>query len=167
MIKTLKSAIKIYRAFDIRLEIDAVIAKVFDALTTADGLNSWWTDDSKVDPRKEGKIEYVWHFGKKSIAIKAIYRHFDLPHGFKVEYLEWIDEVGRFQEDLYAPPISQCFELHAKYNNKTNLSIVTSGLKHEKKFDKLYDDSYQSWVNSLANLKSVCETGKDLRKRIK
>lgn len=168
-IKDLKSAVKIYRAFDIRLEINAFIAKVFDALTTTEGLNSWWTDDSKVDPREGGKIEYIWYFGDKSLIGKAIYRNFELPHSFKVEYLEWIDDVeyfGKTKENPFHPPTSQCYELHAIPNDKTKLFILTSGMEYGKKFDGLYKGISQGWVNSLANLKSVCETGKDLRQEL-
>lgn len=168
-IKNLRSAVKIYRAFDIRIEINSFIAKVFDALTTAKGLNSWWTDNSKVDPREGGRIEYIWHFGEKSLTAKAIYRNFELPHSFKVEYLEWIDEVeffGKVKENPFHPPTSQCYELHAESNNKTKLFILTSGMKYGKEFDHLFEGTYKGWINSLANLKSVCETGIDLRQEL-
>ncbi len=169
-IKRLKSAVKIYRAFDIRLEINAFIAKVFDTLTTSEGLNSWWTDDSNADPREGGKIEYVWTFGDRSLIGKAIYRSFELPHSFEVEFLEWIDETGHFgklKENPYDPPISHCIQLEEKSSKKTTLFLLTSGMKYDKAFDKLYEETYQGWINSLANLKSVCESGKDLRHELK
>lgn len=168
-ISKFKSAVKIYRAFDIRLEIDAFIAKIFDTLTTAEGLNSWWTDDSKVDPRDGGKIEYIWKIGGRSLIAKAIYRSFVLPHSFEVEFLEWIDETGhsgKSQENPYDPPVSNYVQLQEKSPKKTALSIMTSGMKYDKEFDKMYEETYQDWIDSLANLKSVCETGKDLRSHL-
>ena len=165
----LKSAVKIYRSFDIRVEIEAFIAKVFDALTTAEGLNSWWTDDSKADPREGGKVEYVWKIGSKSLTAKAIYRTFILPHYFEVEFLEWIDETGhsgKSRENPYHPPVSNYVQLHEKSPKTTGLSLMTSGMKNQTEFDKLYQETYQGWINSLANLKSVCETGKDLRSQL-
>lgn len=165
-IQELKSAVKIYRAFDIRIEINAFIAKVFDALTTSDGLNSWWTHDSKADPREGGKLKYIWNFGRKSVIGRARYRNFDLPHSFKVDYLEWIDHSGHFRnltENPHDLPISQCYELHEISKNKTSVCILTSGMSCNKIFDALYEGMYDGWINSLVNLKSVCETGVDLR----
>ena len=167
-IQKLKSAVKIYRAFDIRIEINAFIAKVFDTLTTSEGLNSWWTHESKADPREGGELNYVWHFGRKSVIGKARYRNFDLPHSFKVDYLEWIDHSGHFRnltENPHDMPISQCYELHEISKNKTGVCIMTSGMKCNKIFDALYEGTYDGWINSLVNLKSVCETGKDLRNK--
>jgi uncharacterized protein YndB with AHSA1/START domain len=165
-IQRLKSAVRIYRAFDIRIEIDAVIAKVFDALTTSDGLNSWWTHDSKADPREGGELKYIWHFGRKSVIGRARYRSFDLPHSFKVDYLEWIDHSGHFRnltENPHNLPISQCYELHEISKDKTSVCVLTSGMSCNKIFDALYEGMYDGWINSLVNLKSVCETGLDLR----
>ena len=165
-IQELRSAVKIYRAFDIRIEIDAFIAKVFDALTTSDGLNSWWTHDSKADPREGGQLKYIWHFGRKSVIGKARYRSFDLPHSFKVDYLEWIDHSGHFRnltENAHDLSISQCYELHEISKTKTSVCILTSGMQCNKIFDALYEGTYDGWINSLVNLKSVCETGQDLR----
>jgi uncharacterized protein YndB with AHSA1/START domain len=168
-IEKLKSAVRIYRAFDIRINIDAFIARVFDALTSSAGLNSWWTHDSKSDPREGGEIEYIWRFGKKSVVGKARYRSFDLPHSFKVDYLEWIDHSGHFRnltENPHDLPISQCYELHEISKNKTSVCILTSGMKCNKIFDAIYEGTHDGWINSLANLKSVCETGQDLRNQL-
>lgn len=168
-IDKLKSSVKVYRAFDIRLEIEAFIAKIFDMLTTAEGLNSWWTDNSKTDPREGGKIEYVWKIGGKSLIAIATYRNFILPHYFEVEFLEWIDETGhsgKLKANPYDPPVSNYVQLQEKSPQKTTLSLMTSGMKYDREFDKLYEETYQGWVDSLANLKSVCETGKDLRSHL-
>lgn len=165
-IDKLKSAVKVYRAFDIRLEIEAFIAKIFDTLTTSEGLNSWWTNDSKADPREGGKIEYVWKIGGKSLIAKATYRSFILPHYFEVEFLEWIDETrhsGKLRENPYHPPVSNYVQLQELSPKKTTLSLMTSGMKCDEEFNKLYEETCQGWIDSLANLKSVCETGKDLR----
>lgn len=168
-VERLKSAVNIYRAFDIRVEINAFIAKVFDALTTAEGLNSWWTDESKSDPREGGQIEYIWRFGDKSVIARAVYRSFNLPHAFEVEFLEWIDEAGRwndFKTNPYEPPVTHCYQLQEETPTKTRLFLMTSGIKCGEEFDTAYQGTYEGWINSLANLKSVCETGRDLRSEL-
>ncbi len=34
--------------------------KVYDAIATAEGLDSWFTDGSEVDARPGGRIKFVW-----------------------------------------------------------------------------------------------------------
>lgn len=164
---SLKNAVKIYRAFDIRIEISAFIATVFDTLTTAKGLNSWWTESAKADCREGGKVEYCWKVGTQSVNGKAIYRKFQLPHFFEVEYEEWEDDEN-FQisiaKQAYVQPIVHRFELEELPGGKTAVHLCCSGMRFGSDYDEFFKATYQGWKNSLANLKSVCETGIDLRR---
>jgi uncharacterized protein YndB with AHSA1/START domain len=40
--------------------IHAEAERVFEALTTAEGLDSWFTDGAQVDPRPGGSIHFRW-----------------------------------------------------------------------------------------------------------
>jgi uncharacterized protein YndB with AHSA1/START domain len=167
---SLKNDVKIYRAFDIRTDIGAVIATVFDTLTTAKGLNSWWTDSARADCREGGEVEYIWEMGTQSTIGKARYRKFQLPHFFEVEYEEWNDETD-FQlsmaKQAYAQPIAHRFELEELPGRKTAVQLCCSGMKFGADYDEFYEATYQDWKNSLANFKSVCEKGIDLRHELK
>jgi uncharacterized protein YndB with AHSA1/START domain len=44
--------------FRLELEVDAPIARVWDALTTADGIRSWWTANCDMDARVGGKASF-------------------------------------------------------------------------------------------------------------
>jgi len=167
---SLKNAIKIYRAFDIRTEINAVIATVFDALTTVKGLNSWWTESAKADCREGGKVEYCWKMGAQSVTGKARYRKFQLPYFFEVEYEKWESDEN-FQisiaKQAHAQPIVHRFELEELPAGKTAVYLCCSGMKFGSEYDEFYKNTYLGWKNSLANLKSVCERGIDLRSELK
>jgi len=49
-----------------QIDIQASPAKVYDALTTADGLRSWWTDDCTAEPRV-GSIAEFGFFARKVV----------------------------------------------------------------------------------------------------
>ena len=40
------------------VDIDAPPEKVFEAISTTQGLNSWWTDDSHSEPKLAGRAEF-------------------------------------------------------------------------------------------------------------
>jgi uncharacterized protein YndB with AHSA1/START domain len=46
----------------IQLNINAPVTKVFNAFATADGLDTWWTLNSKANPVQNGI--YHFHFGE-------------------------------------------------------------------------------------------------------
>jgi uncharacterized protein YndB with AHSA1/START domain len=56
-INDLKMAVTVWRSLDVRQEINAPVEKVFEMLTAADGLNSWWTDASESDPSEKGFVK--------------------------------------------------------------------------------------------------------------
>jgi uncharacterized protein YndB with AHSA1/START domain len=43
-----------------RIGIRAPLKKVYDALSTMEGLSSWWTEDTKGDPSENGKITFTF-----------------------------------------------------------------------------------------------------------
>ena len=48
--------------------IDAPVSDVYDALTTADGLDAWFTDGSEVDASPNGEIVLRWNnFGPSRV----------------------------------------------------------------------------------------------------
>lgn len=47
-----------------QIDIHAPAANVYEALTSADGLRSWWTDDCTVQPRVGSIAEFRFFAGK-------------------------------------------------------------------------------------------------------
>lgn len=162
-----REQVSITRSFNIRLHIDTLPENVFHMLTTADGLNAWWTDASAAAAREGGKVEYVWHVGNESVIGTGIYRKFRSPEYFEVEYLDWKNplrqEEGFNFKDAYPGPVIHQYELRETEPGTTSLFIRTAGIYFGEKFDDLFEATRSGWLDSLANLKSVCETGKDLR----
>lgn len=51
--------------------IDAPPEAVYDAVTTSEGMNSWFTTDSEIDPREGGRIMLRWRdFGMDRITLE-------------------------------------------------------------------------------------------------
>ena len=161
-----KKAVNVYRSFDIRLEIDAPMGMVFEKLTTAEGLNSWWTDATTAEARKGGNITYVWNFNDNQFIAKAIYQRFKQPEFFEVEYIEWEGPEESDGLNPYPEPIMHEYELEETLEGKTLLLIKTAGMYTAEAFDKIFEENRMGWINSLANLKSVCETGVDIREKL-
>jgi uncharacterized protein YndB with AHSA1/START domain len=62
--------------------INAPREKVFEAISTADGVKCWWTDDTAIDPRLGGKAEL--RFNDKQTIFNMETTIFDPP-----EELTW------------------------------------------------------------------------------
>jgi len=48
------------------VNIKAPREKVFEAISTSEGVKSWWTDDALVEPKLGGKAEFGFH-GRQTV----------------------------------------------------------------------------------------------------
>lgn len=165
-ISKLRSSVIISRSFDVWVQIVVPIEMVFDALTTAAGLRSWWCSDAESDPRPGGAVKYVWQTGDEVIVGEGVYRKFVRPKEFEVQWLGLMGQPlksdGNNIRGARWPTIER-FELTANSPSNTRLHVHDPGINSDAKYDELHRNTMRGWVNSLANLKSVCETGRDVR----
>ena len=122
--------------------IKAPAKKIYNAITTQEGLAGWWTTDTTAKP--EVGFVNVFIFGKFRNEMKVT----ELSRNKKVQW-ECIQSI----EEWIGTTIS--FELEEKENH-TLLRFVHGGWKEET--DVFASCSYD-WASFLASLKSLCEKG--------
>ncbi len=125
--------------------------RVFKALTEPRELVKWFLRDSKVDLRPGGKMLFVW-------------RNFP-------EYWGTVKTVKKNREFSFLWPYSGAgkntnthvvFKI-SKRGEKTRLDLRHTGFGWSRKWVEHYGGTQQGWAYYLRNLKSVLETGYDLR----
>ena len=137
-----------------RLFIRAPPEKVFRALSEPDRLVKWFLKDAEISLRKQGKYAFTWedgyhHEGRVTEVIRGE------SISFSWEYEGPDHEVAKTKVRFTVAP----------KNKGAIVSVVNSGFpKHEKWVDTLVG-SASVWTFYLLNLKSVLETGHDLRSK--
>jgi uncharacterized protein YndB with AHSA1/START domain len=127
--------------------------KVFRAITEPKRLTRWLCDTAELSPRKGGRFSLGWtdgptHQGK----LLEFVRGRSVTFGWT-----WpgLDEV----------PVTR-FKLSVEPKGKGTLLRVThAGIPSGEKWTDLYAGAVWGWTYFAMNLKSVLETGEDLRSR--
>ncbi|TVQ90093.1 MAG: SRPBCC domain-containing protein [Deltaproteobacteria bacterium] len=133
-----------------QISIAASPRTVWSALTTPEGLTSWWVDDARVDPRVGGRVVLTStdELGEP-LEERGIFLDFSPTRRIEIAW----DKLG-------AAPSSASrvqFQL-ARAGGETRLSVVVSGgdsLDDDETFDTLTRD----WKASLKALRSSLEQG--------
>jgi uncharacterized protein YndB with AHSA1/START domain len=118
--------------------------KVFEALTTTQGLSGWWTNKVSGDSKVGGVIEFRFgDFGGPDMKVKEIKNN---------ESVTW--ECVSGPEDW----IGHKFSFHLDTNdNKTRVRFEQSGWKETSDF---YASCNFSWGRYMESLRQLCQTGK-------
>lgn len=131
--------------------IKASPAKVFKALTEPKELTKWFLRRSRVDLRPSGEMLFVWrNFPPYWGTVKTVKKNkefaFLWPH----------KPDGDIKNTLVRFKLS-------KRGRKTRLDLHHTGFGWGRKWILHYGGTQQGWAYYLHNLKSVLETGYDLR----
>jgi uncharacterized protein YndB with AHSA1/START domain len=124
--------------------INAPKEKVFEALTTIEGLAGWWTSKTSGDCSVGGIIEFRFgDFGGPDMKVKEIKLN---------ESVTW-ENVGEDRGWL-----GHIFTFHLDTNdNKTRVRFEQSGWKENGDF---YASCNFSWGRYMESLRQLCQTGK-------
>lgn len=125
-----------------KLTIKAAPGKVYDAISTQEGIASWWCKDTIAKP--EIGFMNVFTFG----TIRNEFEVKDLKPGKRVEWkvINSIDEwIGTYVS----------FDLEEKEGN----TILRFAHSDWKAFTDLYAACTYDWARFMTSLKSLCETG--------
>jgi uncharacterized protein YndB with AHSA1/START domain len=131
---------KIFHNFGIK----ASMPKVYEALTTLEGLKNWWTRDTTGDPKSGGTLRFG--FGPEMFnKMKVNGTEKDKAVTWKCTEgpAEWIDTT-----------IS--FTLFVDQNNNTGVKFVHDKWKEMNDF---YGVCNYHWALYMKSLKMFCETG--------
>ncbi len=165
----LLSAVSVRRSISAELRIHARIEKVYNALATANGIKSWWTDDAESEHKAGGAVRYIWNTEAEPFVLEGYFSDLQQPKVVEVEFTvlngKSLKPDGDNPRGAHWRMYNR-FELRPEGNTKTYVSLLDSGVAIDRAFDQYYTDILRGWRCSLANLKSVCEIAKDQRAEI-
>lgn len=146
--------------------IRATAEKIFQAITTPEGLAAWWTPDTKAEP----ELNSIARFGFGPTYFKEM-KIVELQSPLNLKWVcmkgaeEWIDTtisftlqpgdkaaLSNFHPEL-ADQISQA--------NKADHGTVLSFQHNDwKEYSPMFAECSYTWAQFLNGLKLLCETGK-------
>ena len=132
------------------LAINSNKEKIYEALTTKNGLSSWWTNDVKVEA-KVGSTSEFGFYGHKAIHYMKI---LDLKPSSEIK---WSCEKSPIEEWNQTEIAFHIKDYDPKNPFIPNLQFVQSGFKST---DKNYGAINFNWAKFLTSLKDYVETGK-------
>ena len=126
------------------VEIAHPPAKVWAALTTAEGLGTWFGNEAKIDLRPGGSAEMSWTSGHKA--------------DMRVERVEEPTIFG-FTWHIFGLPDEDPRRTYVEFTLEpvgagTRLTVVESGFAQlpEDTFRKAFDGNTQGWASELGEL---------------
>lgn len=136
------------------LQIKNAPEKLYDALTTQEGLEKWWTQQTELYPRVGGIGTF--HFGNgeyivmkitkmlpsKEVVWKCVEQNFVISGSDRTD--EWVGTTVKIS-------------INENKDQTTTLSFVHNGLSHDL---LCYETSKDGWDFYLNSLKDYLETGK-------
>ena len=134
--------------------IQAPPSKVFNHLVSPAKLKDWFLESAKLSPRKGGNYEFVWQGGYNHTG-KVV----DYARDNKLS-LTW----PQFWNEKPVGTTRVTFKVVPKEKG-TLLQLTHSGYKRSgEPWVQLYTQTYSGCAYFCMNLKSVLETGRDLRR---
>jgi len=131
------------------LELAHPPAKVWSALTTAEGLGTWFGNEAVVDLRKGGEARLMWSTGDKA--------------ELTIERIEEPTVFG-FTWHIYGMPEEDPRRTYVEFTLEpagagTRLTVVESGFAQlpDDAYKKAFDGNTEGWGSELAELASYLD----------
>lgn len=134
-----------------QLAICASPGKVYEALTTPEGIAGWWTTDSHLS-----RGQLLVRFGNT-------FKQFDVTHLTPWKHVEWVcvdaylDVPGIITKPKEWIGTTIVFDLTSDGRKGAHLRMEHQGLTPSV---QCHDLCVQGWLQFLGSLKAYCETGK-------
>jgi len=129
--------------------VDTTPELAFEALTRASELREWCSDQAWTEVRPAGRYEIRWNSGYRA---DGTFTELDPPHRAAVTWLG-TGEPGETAVEFTLKPVTGGVEV----------TILHHGFGPSAEWDKAVKASDEGWSEGVENLKSVLETGVDLR----
>ena len=133
------------------VEISHPPETVWTAITTADGLSSWFGDDASIDLRPGGTARMTWKDGPVA--------------NMRVERVEEPTVFG-FTWQIYGLPADDPRRTYVEFTLEPNgpgtrLTVVESGFAQlpDDAFNEAYDGNTKGWASELGELVSYLDAG--------
>jgi len=141
--KTDKQTVKLTRS------INASPQEVFDSFQYECRLREWMCDGARTRPHKGGLFEVRWNSGYEA---RGVFTSFSPPRALAFTWNSPM-EPGETSVKVSLKPVE----------GGTKVTLTHSGFGTGKKWAGRAEESEREWNGGLDNLKSVLETGLDLR----
>ena len=130
------------RSIEIEKTVDASPEEVWEALTTEEGLRSWFPLDAKVRTGDGGTVWLSWGPGCEG---EAPIHVFEPGNRFG-----WTEHYG---DDDQGRPIQVAVDFHIEgREGSTVVRLVQSGLSADAEWDEMYDALVDGWTYFMFNL---------------
>lgn len=130
------------RSIEIEKSVSASPDEVWEALTTDEGLRSWFPLDARVEPKVGGTVWLSWGPGCEG---EAPIHVFEPGSRFG-----WTEHYG---EDAEGRPIKVAVDFHIEgREGSTVVRLVQSGLSADADWDEMYDALVDGWTYFMFNL---------------
>lgn len=129
--------------------IHASPARIYEALTTTDGIRHWWTRDAVLDDRVGGSGEFG--FGERQVVTRVSVDALE-PHAL----VAWTIVASSAPAGWQGTTIS--FDLRPE----ASTTVLTFAHRGFERGGDDYDRVAADWSHDLARLKSYLETGNGL-----
>ena len=139
------------RTLRLPIFIHAPPARVFRALTVPGDLTRWFMDRATLEPRRGGRYAFTWEGGPTHTGAVL-----DYVRGKRLT-LSW---QWPGQEALGTTKLKLAVK---RKKGGTVLTFTHTGFRRHGSWIELYEGAIRGWTYFMMNLKSVLETGRDLR----
>lgn len=138
-----------YQSLKFNLVVQASARAAYQAFTHAAVIQEWLCDGALADPQPGGRIYFTWRSGY------AVTGHFTRLDAQQKVTFTWhgYGEPEPSEVKVSFLPHEDDLEINLVHGN---IGLSKAGKKQAKEFEK-------GWLKSLENLKTLLETGQDLR----
>jgi len=137
------------QAIKIKKLINAPVPEVYMAFTNATALCEWLCNVAQADDRPGGRLYFWWNSG-----------YYASGEFIKLEPNEQIVFSWHGRKE---PGITRVKVLFQPKETGTKVTLIHSGFSKDKVWQSALAESQRGWQRGLENLKSVLETGLDIR----
>ena len=147
-------------AIHLWIDLYAPISLVFNYLTGAKELSTWWASRCETDRQLGGKLHFIWD-GDVIRTGDAIFQTYDAPDRITVEWTHGdgqpIGIDGGDKRGLMFTPRTH-YQLTVMEDGRTRLHMVDHGINASPDFAALHHATVTGWQECLTRLKRVVET---------
>jgi len=158
-------SVRITKTLEATIDVHVSLEKAFAAFTTPDGLSSWWTNEAALDLDSR-TVKMTWQMEQGQIIGESLITKWEAPHTFEIQWAKVMNEPVELEGVNVRGalgPIRQSFHFEALASRITRVHVIDRGFSSQPDHAYMIDGCRKSWLKELANLKSVLETGIDLR----
>ncbi len=138
-----------FRQLEFKAHLKSPADEVYRAFIHPTALRDWFCNASQVDPRPGGRLYFFWNEGYYTNGT------FTRLEPAKTIHFTW---QGKTE-----PAVTQVQVSLTPENDRTNLVLTHKEIPTSPDWDTTIEQFKKDWASSLENLRSVVETGIDLR----